>query len=595
MDPGGFFVFLPIKWAIATSLVAAGVSALLLERRALPQPAASCPWLALLSILTLSAITGIGGWVSWAGYPGRYLGVFAWIVFFAAFVLGSSIDEDGRTGLLRAVSVGALVVSLYALLQAAGIDPISWNASLNLGRTRSTLGNAAFLGAYLAMIVPLAVRLAFDRSDGRWRGIHATTAMLASVALVTTQTRGAWLGAAAGIALVLVLERRRLVARPRVTAAAAVAALFVIALLATVSPYASRIRSIADPAAATGRGRLVQWERTLDMIGSRPYLGWGPDTYASAFPRFIDAHFERTVGRDVVPDRAHNVALDIASSSGILGAAAYAAVLGSITVAVARSRRRDPATVALASACAAYIGQLMFSFPVADLDVVFWLLAGILVAPHTTRWRSLHPGWSTIPLMLALVLAGWGGADAAADRTLRGSLDAEASGSFAEAQRLVDRAARLAPGRAQYDQAAARLHRRAGEASGNPADFVRGLEALQSAQRLSPNDLELAMDKGDLYLAWGEATGERTHIARAASTYERVLAIDRESSRARLKLGVAYAQLERSDDAEREWRRAAVLAPTSRAPLENLAQLYDLEGRQTDARRVRERIDRLEE
>ena len=35
-DPGGYFIFLPVKWTLATVLVVAGVAALVFERRPLP-------------------------------------------------------------------------------------------------------------------------------------------------------------------------------------------------------------------------------------------------------------------------------------------------------------------------------------------------------------------------------------------------------------------------------------------------------------------------------------------------------------------------------------------------------------------------------
>src|SRR5207249_3429232 len=107
--------------------------------------------------------------------------------------------------------------------------------------------------------------------------------------------------------------------------------------------------------------------------------------------------------------------------------------------------------------------QLQFSFPVVDLDTVFWLFAGLLVASTVQRAKAVSRGWAVVPLVAALAFAVWGSMDMAADRTLRHALGAEASGRFADAERLVDRAADLAPARVQYLQAAERLERRVGE------------------------------------------------------------------------------------------------------------------------------------
>jgi O-antigen ligase len=587
LDPGGYFIFLPIKWTLATVLVAAGMGAMILQRRPLARSAPVAAWGALLLVILAASIFGVGGLTSWIGYPGRYLGVIAWITFFGAFALGASLrDPRDRARVVNAAAAGSILVSAYALLQAAGVDFIQWAQNVDVSRTRSTLGSATFLGAYLAMIVPIAGRLALSRSEPvRIRAIHTGAAVLGSIALLTTQTRAAWLGAVAGILLVLVLELPRLRANPARSAAVVGVGLVVVLLFATVSPAASRIRSIVDPSLGTGRGRLLQWDRTLHLIAARPVLGWGPEAYAFVFPRFIDPGFERIVGRDVIPDRAHNVFLDLASNTGVLGVVAFLVILGLVARGVIRARERDAVTVALAGGCTAYLVQLQFSFPVADLDTVFWLFAGLMIASTVRKSRTVSRGWAVVPLVAALLLTVWGSMDVAADRALREALNAEAAGRFRDAQHSVDRAAELAPGRVQYLQAAERLNRRVGEASGHAADFARGLDSLDQAQHLVPQDPELALDRGDLLLSWGEAAKDSDLIERAVSQYGRILRLDPASSRVHLKLGVAYVELGRRHDAEREWLTAASLSPRSSGPLVNLGLLYELEGRKDEARR----------
>jgi tetratricopeptide (TPR) repeat protein len=379
---------------------------------------------------------------------------------------------------------------------------------------------------------------------------------------------------------------------PRAAALIA-AALLVIVLLATVSPVANRVRSIADLGAATGRGRITQWDRTIEMIAERPLVGWGPETYAIVFPRFIDAEFEQTVGRTVVPDRAHNAVLDMAAAAGLLGVAAYLAVLGSAAWALARRSERDPMTVALAGACVAYLVQLQFSFSVVDLDTLFWLFAGLMVAGAAGTQRAPR-SWAVLPVVAALVAVVWGAGDVTADRALRRSLRAEAAGQFDEAQASIVRATELAPGRAIYLQASGRLHRRVGELTQRPDDFAAGLEAIERAQRIVRGDVELAMDRGDLFLSWGEVARDSSLLNAAATQYQAVIGTDPASSRAHLKLGVAYVQLAKLDDAERAWLTAAELSPRSVGPLINLGALYEQQGRDAEALPVYRRALRLD-
>lgn len=585
-DPGGYFTFLPLKWTLGTVLVWLGIACVLIERRSVAPRPLRAAWAALVGVLVLSSILGTGGPTSWIGYPGRSLGVIAWVVFFGAFLLGSSIPPAARrVHVVRAASVACVLVSLYALAQAAGIDPIVWSENVDVSRTRSTLGNAAFLGAYLAMIVPVSARIALMGSqDVRWRTVHTLAAMSGVAALLTTQTRGAWLGAIVGGMAMLALESERVMARPARTAAFAGTALLALVLLATVSPLGPRIRSIADPATGTGRGRTLQWGRTVELVADRPVLGWGPETYASTFPKYIDARFEKTVRRDVVPDRAHNVFLDLAAASGLLGVAAWIALLGLVGVILVRKLHRDALTVGLAGGCAAYLVQLQFSFPLADLDTVFWLFAGMAVGPTLARSTRVSRLWVVPSLVAAALFGVWGGADVVADRSLRDALRAEARGDLDGARLAVDRAARVGFGRAQYLQAAARLHRRTGEASAHGADFMKGIKQVSRARQTVPNDVELAMDYADLFVSWGQTASDEGLIARGAEAYEEILERDPNSSRVHLKLGVAYVELGRESDAEREWRTAASLAPQSAAPWLNLGLLYEEQAKRRHAR-----------
>src|SRR5262249_22501553 len=77
-----------------------------------------------------------------------------WIlVFCAAWLLAAS--AGAVRSLLRAPVIAAAVTSVYALIQAAGADPIAWQGrAVFAGYVRpfGTLGHPNLLGAFLAMV-----------------------------------------------------------------------------------------------------------------------------------------------------------------------------------------------------------------------------------------------------------------------------------------------------------------------------------------------------------------------------------------------------------------------------------------------------------
>ena len=596
-DPGGYFIFLPIKLLLATVLVPLSIAALLWRGEETSVGSPHLMWSAFLLVLVVAALFGLGGIGSWVGSPDRGLGIVAWAIFAAAFWLGSSIrDRSDIRNVLVAAAAASIPISAYALFQAIGVDFIEWSKGIDITRARSTVGNAAFLGAYLAMIVPVSGRLVFDSAESRGaRVIFALAGVGGLTALVSTQTRGAWLGVIAGAGVVALLEFRKLGLAPVRSALAIGAVVSIIVVLATVSPLASRLRTIVDPTTGTGRGRLIQWERTLALISARPILGWGPETYAFVFPQFIDEEFERVVGREVIPDRAHNVFLDVASAAGIIAALLYAGIAAVIAWGVLRARERGAVTVALAGGCAAYFTQLQFSFPVADLDVIFWLFAGLLVALIPLGTLRVSKGWATIFLVAAVAFGIWGSTDLFADRKLRNALDLEALGPFSipAAQLRVDESASGIP-RVKYLQAAARLHRRAGETSGSSEDFARGLRSIDRAQKIAPRDPELALDRADLLLSWGQISRRSDVLEDSMEMFESILEMDPNSSRVHLKIGVAFVELGRISEAERSWLRAAELSPRSAGPPLNLGLLYEQLGRREEAIELLDRALRLD-
>ncbi|HLF70114.1 MAG TPA: O-antigen ligase family protein [Actinomycetota bacterium] len=601
--PSGFFIFLPIKWALGLALTVAGLALVIARGRF--RLRTLTPWGAFLVVAAVATAASVDRVTSFIGSPTRNMGLITWALFAAAFSLGASASPRERRSILIAACGASMLVSVYGVLQAIGVDFIDWQSRLDVTRSRSTFGNAAFLGGYLVLVIPLAVRLAFEEAKRATRFMLGAAAVLASACLLTTRTRGAWVGAAVAIAIVVMLERKALKRNAKI--AITIACLAAIAIVVTVAPFRARVASIADISQGTARGRIIQWHLTTELISARPLFGWGPDTLRTEFPDVIDDRFEREVGRDVVPDRAHNVYLDIAAGFGIIGVLAYLFLQVSVLRRVIRER--TPVTVAIFGGLVGYIVQSLFSFPVADVDLIFWLFAGLGVclgfgpkertaakgaARRERRDRKtthLVAAWALGVLALAVLV--WSGREVRADLLLGRGLRLQDSNPLAAAA-LIDRSARLVPERVQYSQASARFRTRLGGARRSDSDFEKALATLGGALRRYSRDGELRLDRADLFLVWGEMNGDAGMTARAERAYRELLRNDRSSSRVYLKLGVALVEQQRFVEAETAWRRAAFLAPRHATPHVNLGLLYETIGRVDDARDEFEKALRIE-
>ena len=142
-----------------------------------------------------------------------------------------------------------------------------------------------------------------------------------------------------------------------------------------------RVLGALDVDAGGGRGRLDEWVVATRVIAAHPLTGVGPEGYRIVAPAHVDDGYARRHGRDEVIDRAHSGPLDVAASAGIPAGAAYVVVVGAVVVAAAGVVRRsaDPVVAGASAGVVAWAGQQVTGFPIAEVDPLGWLLAGVVV------------------------------------------------------------------------------------------------------------------------------------------------------------------------------------------------------------------------
>ncbi|HLD09609.1 MAG TPA: O-antigen ligase family protein, partial [Methylophilaceae bacterium] len=197
-------------------------------------------------------------------------------------------------------------------------------------------GNQAFLAQALLFSVYFAGFLWVEAVAKGFRRIEPWVwlgfALFALIMLFITAIRGAMLGMVAGIGLGVAWYALR---NPRRTIRYGAIGLIVAGLCAITgifvlkdSPIITAIRplerlsqlNVADTSVST---RLNAWKTAVRAIQDRPVLGWGPEQYQAAFNTHFNPAFLSSVGESIWFDKAHNIVLDIAVSSGFVGLAAY--------------------------------------------------------------------------------------------------------------------------------------------------------------------------------------------------------------------------------------------------------------------------------
>jgi hypothetical protein len=478
-------------------------------------PGAAVALLALGALLLLvDALAGRSPAAQLIGRPPRYEGVLVLPVYVGAGLAGARLLGAGRARgstawFLRVLAVASIAVAIEAVLEAAGLRPLSSDIS----RPGGLLGNASDEGAWALLVLgPLgAVAL-------RTRGwLLGAGALAAAVTLVCSGSRGALLGAIVVGAVVASLtpgrRRRTLV----------LAGLVAIVVGAFALP-ATRARVVGSNAAAAASvtGRLLLWGETLHLLVDHPLLGVGPSGYLDTIPAYHSRHYERKVGPRSPPDSPHDWLLQAAVAGGLpllllaLGLAALTAQ-GAL-----RAAERQPtggeraAIVGMLAALAGYGTALLFDFTSPGTTPLAAVLGGALLAgaalPEGPARRV--PAARAVAIGLAGVLIVVLAAAGMAESPLRAGITDAVAGRFAAADHQFDVARDLRPWDGAVPATAAHAYAVLAAAGARGA-ASRGLPWARRGLRDYPDSIQALEDEATLDLAAGRSPAAVVLLTRA--------------------------------------------------------------------------------
>ena len=510
--------------------------------------------MALLTLLTMSALVNGDVKVSLLGHPDRHLGVVTWMLLFALFCSGQQLVDQVNT-LARAGVVAAAGLGIYSLWELLIGRPIE--VATTTRRLLGPFGSAAVLGAACCLLGPVALAVALDRTENRWwRRTGGVAAGLVALALVGSGTRGSWIGAAAAaVAAVIAL-------RPSRRTAMWCAAGLVLAVGA-IAPRLGDVTSRAD-----GASRFDEWRVATRVVVRHPLLGVGPEGYRIAVAEGVDDAYERAHRRDsVLPDRAHMGPLDVTLMGGVGAGLLYVGLFGFVGRRAWRLlQSHDATSVGIGLGVIAYGMQQLLLFPLAELDPVWWLFAGVVVgitSPHapSQRHRTVVPlaaGVASAALLVVGVL------DVAADRLARTALrDNDPRSAIDSAERAVS----LRPDNMRYHLVAAEVHLD----RGTLADIDRAISHARRATDWSPDDPFATDELATAMSRRAVVTGDPDDVAKALTEWQRLVSRDPHRAAWQLLLGRAAALAGDRQLARQAWTVAGDLGePEAAALLEAL-------------------------
>jgi len=366
--------------------------------------------LGFLALALVSTFTSIHVFSSLQGKYKRYEGLYTFLNYAAIYFLAMQIfkGKEQIARLSRFISYTAMAVAAYGLIQYIGLDPINWGATpFNARSSFSTFGNPDLLGAYLALTLPITLANFINSKDQVKTAVFGLGYFLVAASLLTTYTRGAWLGGIFGVIVLLSLigykhikaNLRKLVVVHLIflTFFAGVLVYSSTTARPGVMNLSSRIKSATKLSSGTVGSRIEIWKAGLAMIKDRPLLGQGLGTYRMASEHFETLKYVKMVKGRVVSDNAHNYLVQITASTGIPAALLFFTfMLGIFYISVTSIRRRqknesiseDDGSLALSGLSAGALGYFVYllaGISVVGSSAILWVILAVLIGQ--TKWR----------------------------------------------------------------------------------------------------------------------------------------------------------------------------------------------------------------
>ena len=290
--------------------------------------------LTFTGVITIADIFGVNPYRSfWSGFERMdgLINLLHLVVYF--LIAGTLLTTKKIWDRFFNTTIGvSVVLSILALAQLVGMMKINTDA----GRLDSTIGNAAYFGAYLLLHIFLTIfMLVRWQGNPKGRYVYGVIALLHTIILYLTATRSAMLGLLGGVfvatVLIAILEREHKILR-RIAIGTILGIILLIGGFILVrnqpfiqqSPILSRFAAISL-SGAKNQARYYLWSMAIEGFKERPLLGWGQENFKIVFFK----HYDPALYNDeIIFDRPHNVVLEWLVAGGLLGALGYLSLFG---------------------------------------------------------------------------------------------------------------------------------------------------------------------------------------------------------------------------------------------------------------------------
>jgi O-antigen ligase len=267
------------------------------------------------------------------------------------------------------------------------------------------MSNRNLFGSAQALMLPFVIYL-FYKAGKFWKLISAAAIICITISLLLSQTRSAWIAAAAilAVSLILVLifsaiNRKKWIIGFIITMLSITGIVFLVLLTDNEGTLKQSVKERTTgftqtseqttESVANVQERIKIWNKTIRLIKDKPITGAGPGNWKINIAAYGSTGLVWEYGK-FGPDRPHNVYLLVASETGIPGALLYfgmwvlIAIIAFKIIYKPQSEDQRILVILMLSGIAAFACDSMFSFPNERIEHTLYLMlmGGIILGSY---------------------------------------------------------------------------------------------------------------------------------------------------------------------------------------------------------------------
>jgi len=355
----------------------------------------------LFILFSLSTYFAIDRFTALNGRIYRWEGFIALAVYlFFAFLTANLVNKICYFKIYGClIWVSAVILSIYGLLQYFGLDFIKRDPLReNWYRAFATFGNPNFAGSFAAMVLPTFIMLYLVLERGKPKLAVLGAGGLVYAFLLSTATRGAWLGFALTVFAAVFFLFDFLKKKKKEIFKLILLFILITIILNSFHGGLTGLRILSifhdfqalssaeeDELNRVGTYRIFIYRNSIPLIFENPFLGVGPDNFAEIFPQ--EKYRELTGSENRVVDKAHSEYIQLGVTAGIPALVIYLSLLLYILYNLrpralkaidleSLSGKKKFIQLTLFFAVLAYSLQAAFNISVVTVAPVFWTILG---------------------------------------------------------------------------------------------------------------------------------------------------------------------------------------------------------------------------